>query len=120
MMKESLIYGIFGGLIGSLYMGWIYSPKPPCFAVVDIQALISKKSQQLAKTLVSPTLVYPAHGSPTHVSSAHASLIREVGDRLQEDLKEFSATHNLILLAKSAVVSGDLPDKTAEILALIE
>ena len=124
-MKESLIYGVFGGLIGSLYMGWVCSPKTPCLAVVDIQVLISKKSQQLAKTILSPTRasptqVSPAYVSSTQVSSIHPSLIREVGDRLKEDLKAFAATHNLILLAKSAVVGGDLPDKTAQILALIE
>ena len=119
-MKESLVYGLFGGLIGSLYMGWIYSPKPPSLAVVDMQALISMKSQQLAKTLGSGTLVPETHMSKTRVSETLLSETQEAGERLKKGLKAFALTHNLILLAKGAIVEGNLPDKTEEILALIE
>lgn len=118
-MKENLIYGLFGGLIGSLYMGWIYSPKPlqshnTSFAVVDMQALISKKSQQLAMKLTSEKS-QTEPGIPISRIS-----IQEAANRLKEDLTAFAATHNLILLAKGAVVSGDIPDKTDEILTLLE
>jgi len=129
-MNESIIYGLFGGVIGSLYMGWICSSKPPQLAVVDMQALISKRSQQLAKVLepetlapkalVPETLVSKTRVPSIQVSSARVSSVREAGDRLKEDLKTFAATHNLILLAKGSVVGGDLPDKTAEILAQID
>lgn len=123
-MKESIIYGLFGGLIGSLYMGWICFPKPlqslhTCLAVVDMQALISKKSQQLAKTIMPETRMPGTQASPARVPPASVS-IREAADHLKEDLNAFAATHNLILLAKGAVVAGDIPDKTEEILAMIE
>jgi len=111
-MNESIIYGLFGGVIGSLYMGWICSSKPPQLAVVDMQVLISKRSQQLAKALVSET-----RASSARVPSTQVSSVREAGDRLKEDLKTFATMHNLILLAKGSVVGSDLPDKTEEILA---
>ena len=132
-MKESLIYGLFGGFIGSLYMAWIYSPPTPkcqhaccrraCMAVVDMQALISKKSQQLAAFM--PEKLTQSQESTTHVPSIrHARLrhncLRDAKDQLKEGLKAFAITHNLILLAKGAVVEADLPDKTEEILALIQ
>lgn len=121
-MNESIIYGLLGGVIGSLYMGWICSSKPPQLAVVDMQVLISKRSQQLAKalapeTLVSKALVPETFVPETRASSAQVSSVREAGDRLKEDLKTFATVHNLILLAKGSVVGGDLPDKTEEILA---
>lgn len=119
-MKESIFYGIFGGLIGSIYMGWIFSPKPPQLAVVDMQALVSRRSQQLAKVLVPQTLVPEALIPDTLIPEIPASSIREAGDRLKEGLKAFAITHNLILLTKGGVVGGNLPDKTEEILALIE
>ena len=126
-MNESIIYGLLGGVIGSLYMGWICSSKPPQLAVVDMQVLISKRSQQLAKALAPETLVSKTpvpetlmsgtRASSARVPSTQVSSVREAGDRLKEDLKTFAATHNLILLAKGSVVGGDLPDKTEEILA---
>lgn len=119
-MNESIIYGLFGGVIGSLYMGWICSSKPPQLAVVDMQVLISKRSQQLAKALVPETLVSETRASSARVPSTQVSSVREAGDRLKEDLKTFAATHNLILLAKGSVVGGDLPDKTEEILAQMD
>jgi hypothetical protein len=144
-MKENIIYGIFGGLIGSLYMGWIFSPSPPkcqhaccrqaCLATVDIQKLVSKKSQQLAATFVPETLASEARMPETRLSEAlmletpppdtalsetRMRSIQEAGDRLKEGLKAFATTQNLILLAKGTVVEGDLPDKTEEILGLIE
>jgi hypothetical protein len=119
-MKESLVYGLFGGLIGSLYMGWIYSPKPPSLAVVDMQTLVSLKSRQLAKTLAETRMSETQRVSETLESGTLLSETQEAGERLKEGLKAFALTHNLILLAKGATMGGNLPDKTEEILALID
>ncbi|MCE3231704.1 MAG: hypothetical protein K0R52_1632 [Alphaproteobacteria bacterium] len=56
----------------------------------------------------------------TLLSGTRMRSIQEAGDRLKEGLKAFATTQNLILLAKGTVVEGDLPDKTEEILGLIE
>jgi hypothetical protein len=118
-MKENLIYGLLGGFIGFLYLGWISLPKSSqsshaSLAVVDMQALISKKSQQLAAMLASEK-----HSSQPRESSSFLS-IQDAAHRLKDDLNTFAATHNLVILSKEAVVSGDLPDKAEEILVLIE
>lgn len=116
-MKECLIYGILGGFIGSFYMEWLLSSKSqpskePSLAVVDMQALISKKSQQLAKGILSNNTAQqiPKNTVP----------VREAATQLKGDLNTFATNHNLILLSKAAVVGGDIPDKTEEILAMIE
>lgn len=111
-MKECLIYGILGGFIGSLYMGWLVSSKSTPskelnLAIVDMQLLISKKSQQLA-------INQPFEKSKNPIP------VREAAIQLKDDLNTFAITHNLILLTKGTVVSGDIPDKTEEILALME
>lgn len=116
-MKECLIYGIFGGFIGSLYMGWLISSKSPnsknpSLAIVDMQALILKKSQQLATTIMSTN-------TPQQTAN-NIVPVREAATQLKDDLNTFATNHNLILLSKAAVVSGDVPDKTDEILDIIE
>ena len=118
-MKDSLIYGILGGLMGSLYMGWICSPKSlqssnASLAVVDMQTLISKKSQQLAMKLTSEAVKAEASDPISHVS------IQEAASRLKEDLNTFAVIHNLVLLSKGSVVGGDVPDRTQEVLSMIE
>ena len=117
-MKDCLIYGLLGGFIGSLYMGWICASKSPhpSLAVVDMQALISKKSQQLAMN--QNLEKYSSQGREL-VPLSHLS-IQEVASQLKDDLNAFASTHNLVLLAKGAVVSGDVPDKTQEILNILE
>lgn len=120
-MKESLIYGLLGGFIGFLYMGWICSskssqPLSASLAVVDMQLLISKKSQQLAMSQASEKRKPEAREL---FPLSHLS-IQEAASQLNDDLNAFAATHNLVLLAKGAVVSGDIPDKTQEILAILE
>jgi hypothetical protein len=108
-MKESLMYGVFGGVIGFLYMGWVCSPKSshqPSLAIVDMQELVSKKSQQLALKL-------------TGIGINDISL-QESAKQLKEDLQTFATANNLVLLAKGTVVSGDVPDKTEEILAMMD
>lgn len=111
-MKECLIYGILGGFIGSLYMGWLLSSKSPyskdpSLALVDMQELIAKKSQQLAM-------------SQSFEKSEKSKPIREAAVQLKEDLNTFATNNNLILLTKGIVVSSNLPDKTEEILAMME
>lgn len=118
-MKECLIYGILGGFIGSLYMGWLLSSKSPhskdsSLAVVDMQSLVSRKSQQLATTMLSD---HPSSNQPSFINSIS---IRETATQLKDDLERFATTHNLILINKLAVVSGNVPDKTEEISDLME
>lgn len=120
-MKDGLIYGIFGGLIGSLYMGWICSsksshPHPASLAIVDMQLLVSRKSRQLAMGKAREG--YRSQASENFPLS-HLS-IREAANHLKDDLNDFAATHNLVLLAKGSVVGGDVPDKTQEVLAMME
>jgi hypothetical protein len=117
-MKEGLVYGIFGGLIGSLYLGWVCSSKSShssststaSLAVVDMQLLVSRKSRQLAmgqQAAENPALL-------SHLS------IQEAAISLKDDLDDFAVTHNLVLLAKGSVVGGDVPDKTQEVLDMME
>lgn len=128
-MKEEIIYGIFGGLIGSFYMGWLCSSKSAqcpstSLAVVDMQALIARKALMLAMIPKTESSQLKIQGSGQELDSPlslrHTSSIQEAADRLKEDLKEYSVTHNLVLLSKGSVVSGDIPDKTDELLDLIE
>jgi Skp family chaperone for outer membrane proteins len=120
-MKDGLIYGIFGGIIGSLYMGWIcssksFTPHPTSLAIVDMQLLISKKSQQLAMSQASER-----HNSQVReLFPLSQQSIQEAANHLKDDLNTFAVTHNLVLLAKGVVAGGDIPDKTQEVLAMIE
>lgn len=116
-MKECLMYGFLGGFLGSLYMGWIGASKPtPCpppnLAVIDIPEILSKKAEHLVQQF-SPS-------PQTATVPTNTARIQEAGNRLKDDLRAFATTHNLILLAKNAVVGDTLPDKTAEFLALLE
>ena len=120
-MKENLIYGLLGGFIGFIYLGWICSqkssqPHQGSLAVVDMQALISKKSQQLA---MNQSL--EKHNSQRQELIPLSRLsIQEAANHLKDDLNAFAATHNLVLLAKGVVISGNVPDKTQEILDILE
>ena len=120
-MKDGLIYGIFGGLIGSLYMGWICSsksshPHASSLAVVDMQLLVSRKSRQLAMGQATER-----RNPQTREALPLSHLpIQEAANHLKDDLNDFAATHNLVLLAKGSVVGGDVPDKTQEVLAMME
>jgi len=140
-MKESLIYGLLGGVISWLYLSWIAYPRPfydrqTNLAVVDLQALISEQSQQLVQQLAKAHLskTEESNNGDSHLPQMDAFMskyqkghppsigipIQEAVDLLKTKLSAFAAMHNLILLAKGAVVAGDMPDKTAEVLKFIE
>jgi hypothetical protein len=96
-------------LIGGMALGGVlkgetarsfFKPSPR-LAVVDMQALIAKGSQHLAK------------GTTSKISGHQ---IQQAGEQLKETLEAFAAKHRLILLSKVTVMGGDLPDYTAEIM----
>jgi len=103
-------------LIGGIALGralngetaWSFFKPPPRLAVVDMQALIAKSSQRLAKTAS-----HKASGKASRVSSPQ---IRQAGEQLKEILENFATRRHLILLAKGAVMGGNIPDYTTEIM----
>ena len=107
---------IVGMALGGVLNGetaWSFLKLSPRLAVVDMQALIAKGSQHLAKNSPNKTLGKGFAKVSNHVSSHQ---IQEVGEQLKEKLEAFAAKHRLILLAKGAVMGGNLPDYTAEIM----
>ena len=96
-----------GGLNGGL--AWDLFKSPHRLAVVDMQALIAKGSQHLAKTSPNKAL-----GKGSAKVSNHQ--IQEMGEQLKETLEAFATKNRLILLSKGTVMGGDLPDYTAEIM----
>jgi len=76
----------------------------------DMQALIAEQSRRLAST---GTGKRAAGKVSTHQ-------LREVSGRVRDILESFATHHRLVLLNKGAVVGGNLPDHTPEILALLE
>ena len=103
-----LIGGLaLGGALGS-GTAWSFFKPSPRLAVVDMQALIAKGSQHLAKTSPNKAL-----GKASKVSSHQ---IQEAGEQLKETLEAFATKHHLILLTKGAVMGGNLPDYTEEVM----
>ena len=103
-----LIGGLaLGGALGSGTARSFFKSSPR-LAIVDMQALIAKGSQHLAKTIPNKAL-----GKASKVSGHQ---IREAGEQLKETLEAFAAKHHLILFSKGAVMGGNLPDYTAEIM----
>lgn len=101
LQNMCLLYGLFGGLIGSLCMGWLCAPLPPQeaqLAVVNLQALVSQEP-----------------GARPREPQAH--LVSQLSKSLGADLELFAKRYNLILLHKATVAGGDIPDKTAAFLA---
>ena len=101
LQNMCLLYGFFGGLIGSLCMGWLCAPLPPQeaqLAVVDLQTLVSQRQ-----------------GIPPREPQAH--LVSQLAKSLGADLELFAKQHNLILLHKGTVAGGDIPDQTTAFLA---
>jgi len=80
----------------------------PPLAVVDMQALVTRQSQQLAQTRKGK------------VSARH---IQQISERLKGTLDAFATKHRLILFNKAALAGGEntlLPDHTLDIVMLLE
>ncbi len=79
----------------------------PPLAVVDMQALVTRESQQLAQTRKGK------------VSARH---IQQISEQLKGTLDAFATKHRLILLNKAALAGGEntLPDHTLDIVMLLE
>jgi len=104
LQNMCLLYGLFGGLLGSLCMGWLCLPTPPSqatLACVDLQKLVSKEQG-------------------AHPQEPHKRMLGQLAKSLEQDLELFAKQHNLILLLKGTVIGGDIADKTAAFLAWLE
>jgi hypothetical protein len=80
----------------------------PPLAVVDMQALVTRQSQQLAQTRKGK------------VSARH---IQQISEQLKGTLDAFATKHRLILFNKAALAGGEntlLPDHTLDIVMLLE
>ena len=119
-MKDKTLYISIGiaafFLIGGMALGgalntgsaWTFFKPPPRLAVVDMQALIAKGSQHLAKSSSKKV--------PDEASKVSSHQIQKAGEQLKETLETFATKHHLILLIKGAVMGGDLPDYTNAIM----
>ena len=94
------------GFIGVGVVAWFLSSNIPKFAVVDMQALIAKQSEQLA---ADPRV-------KIHGGKVSANKIQEAGNLLREKLEQFARTHQVVLLNKGAVIGSHLPDYTDAII----
>src|SRR3990167_6106748 len=114
-MKHMISYvclGILGCLILSgtigIFAKIMAAHHQPSLAVVDMQALITRQSQQLAQTRKGK------------VSARH---IQQISERLKGTLDAFATKHRLILFNKAALAGGEntlLPDHTLDIVMLLE
>jgi hypothetical protein len=97
---------ILSGTIGIFAKTMAAHHHPP-LAVVDMQALVTRQSQQLAQTRKGKV-------SPRH--------IQQISERLKATLDAFATRHRLILLTKGALAGGEsaLPDYTLDIVMLLE
>jgi hypothetical protein len=88
MHNMCLLIGVFGGLLGSLLMGWLCSP----LALLDAKLAVIDR-QYLVSALPEPAM-----------------------KNLGKDLKTFALLHDFILLNGEAVVGGSIPDQTTAFL----
>jgi hypothetical protein len=106
------IFFLIGGMaLGGVLNGgsaWSFFKPSPRLAVVDMQALIAKRSQHLANNSSNKAL-----GKASKISNQQ---IQEASEQLKGTLDAFALKHHLILLAKGAVMGGNLPDYTNEIM----
>jgi len=102
-MKELIPCFFQGFLILFVGVMWALAPRPHPLAVVDMNALIAKGSQELLRQGKSST---------KHV--------HEWGNQLKEDLESYAGEQGIILLTKGAVVGGNLPDVTDAFLERFE
>lgn len=95
-MKEIALWGSIVVLTTAVGALWLKSPAS--FAVVDLNLLLSQKAQDLAKEgLVTP------------------QQIREVSEKLREELNDLAERRGVTVFAKSSVFGGQLPDLTTEL-----
>ena len=102
-MKQLLPYVSQAVLLLAIGVFWGFSPKSPQLATVDMKTLISTGSQNLAKRGRTSTRE-----------------VQDWGDRLKEGLESYGKERQLILLAKGAVIGGNLPDVTEEVLSFFD
>ncbi len=95
-MKEIALWGCIAGLIVAVGGLWMKIPEP--FAVVDLNLLVSQKAQDLAKGgAISP------------------QQIREVSEKLREELNDLAERRGVPVFAKSSVFGKQLSDLTTEL-----
>jgi hypothetical protein len=87
--------------IGACWLG-LSNANLQKLGIVDMQMLIQVQSQQIAKA-------YPNGQVPP-------KLMQEVVEDMKIVIKDFGQDHKVTLLAKGAVLSGEHPDYTQEIL----
>ena len=91
----------FGLSIAAFWLGVSNARSKP-LGLVDMQLLLSAQSQQLAKS-------YPNGQVP-------AGVMQQVVEDIKTVIQDFGQDQKITLLAKGAVLSGELPDYTQEIL----
>ncbi len=91
----------FGLSITAFWLGVSNARSKP-LGLVDMQLLLSAQSQQLAKT-------YPNGQVPPGV-------MQQIVEDIKTVIQDYGQDQKITLLAKGAVLSGELPDYTQEIL----
>lgn len=105
MKKDTLIYSVLVIIaFGAALMMFWRAPKPPALGVVDMRLLISQRAQHIARPGVMLT---------THQ-------IKDLSQHLRDDLNDLARENGVILLTKSIVAGGELPDYTDAALSLAE
>ena len=87
--------------IGAVWLG-VNNASSKVLGTVDMQALLSNQSQQLAKS-------FPNGQVPPGV-------MHQVVEDIKTVIEDYGQDQKITLLAKGAVLSGELPDYTQEIL----
>ena len=91
----------FGLSIAAFWLGVSNARSKP-LGLVDMQLLLGAQSQQLAKT-------YPNGQVPPGV-------MQQIVEDIKTVIQDYGQDQKITLLAKGAVLSGELPDYTQEIL----
>ncbi len=87
---------VFSLSVAALWLG--LSSSSPKLVTVDLPLILAERAQKLAKT-------YPSGTVPPGIMSRVVAEIKEV-------ITAYGSDQKLTLLAKGAVLSGDLPDYT--------
>jgi hypothetical protein len=98
------LIGLVAAFCLSMVAFWlgVSNARSKAFGLVDMQLLLSTQSQALAKS-------YPNGQVPSGV-------MQQVVEDIKMVIKDFGQDQNITLLAKGAVLSGELPDYTQEVL----